>query len=107
MHRAVFTTIIQADPIYVDFAVPADEHRMLEILRSAGYMKTAKEGITVKVALGDGTVYDKTGKIDFQDQTVDPATADIKSRAVFETRGTSSTRDSSSAFMLTETISTM
>lgn len=39
MHRAVFTTIIQADPIYVDFAVPADEHRMLEILRFAGYMK--------------------------------------------------------------------
>lgn len=84
---SLLTTIIQADPIYVDFAVPADEHRMLEILRSAGYMKTAKEGITVKVALGDGTVYDKTGKIDFQDQTVDPATADIKSRAIFENPG--------------------
>ena len=43
---SLLTTIIQADPIYVDFAVPADEHRMLEILRSAGYMKIAKEGIT-------------------------------------------------------------
>ena len=84
---SLLTTIVQADPVYVEFAVPADEHRINELLRSAGHLKVFKEGISVKVALGDGTIYDKKGKIDFQDQFVDPATADIRARAVFDNPG--------------------
>lgn len=84
---SLLTTIVQADPVYVEFAVPADEHRINEMLKSAGHMKVSKEGISIKVALADGTIYDKKGKIDFQDQFVDPATADIRARAVFENPG--------------------
>ena len=84
---SLLTTIVQADPVYVEFAVPADEHRTNEILKSAGHLRLDPDGISVKVALGDGTFYDKKGKIDFQDQFVDPSTADIKARAVFDNPG--------------------
>jgi len=84
---SLLTTIVQADPVYVEFAVPADEHRTNEMLKSAGHLKLYPEGISVKVALGDGSYYDKNGKIDFQDQFVDPSTADIRARAVFENPG--------------------
>ncbi len=84
---SLLTTIVQADPVYVEFAVPADEHSTNEKLKSAGHLKLYPEGISVKVALGDGSYYDKKGKIDFQDQFVDPSTADIRARAVFENPG--------------------
>lgn len=84
---SLLTTIVQADPVYVEFAVPADEHRTNEMLKSAGHLKLDPDGISVKVALGDGTFYEKKGKIDFQDQFVDPSTADIKARAVFDNPG--------------------
>lgn len=84
---SLLTTIVQADPVYVEFAVPADEHRTNEMLKSAGHLKLYPEGISVKVALGDGSYYDKKGKIDFQDQFVDPSTADIRARAVFKNPG--------------------
>jgi len=84
---SLLTTIVQADPVYVEFAVPADEHRTNEMLKSAGHLKLYPEGIYVKVALGDGSYYDKKGKIDFQDQFVDPSTADIRARAVFKNPG--------------------
>lgn len=84
---SLLTTIVQADPVYVEFAVPADEHRINEMLRSAGHLRVFPDGISVKVALGDGTFYDKKGKIDFQDQFVDPSTADIRARAVFDNPG--------------------
>jgi membrane fusion protein (multidrug efflux system) len=83
----LLTTIVQADPVYVEFAVPADEHRTNEMLKSAGHLKLDPEGISVRVALGDGSYYDKKGKINFQDQFVDPSTADIRARAVFENPG--------------------
>lgn len=84
---SLLTTIVQADPVYVDFAVPADEHRINEMLKSAGHLKVSPDGISVRVALGDGTYYDQKGKIDFQDQFVDPATADIRARALFDNQG--------------------
>jgi len=84
---SLLTTIVQADPVYVDFAVPADEQRVLEKLKSSGIVKTAPEGIMVSVALGDGTLYNKKGKIDFQDKFVDPDTATIRARAKFENPG--------------------
>lgn len=84
---SLLTTIVQADPVYVEFAVPADEHRINEMLRSAGHLRVFPDGISVKVALGDGTFFDKKGKIDFQDQFVDPSTADIRARAVFDNPG--------------------
>lgn len=85
----MLTKIVQADPVYVDFAIPADEHRALENMRASGVLKSSSSGTSVKVALGDGSVYQDSGKIDFQNQFVDPATASIKARAVFSNKGNS------------------
>ena len=84
---SLLTTIVQADPVYVDFAVPADEHRVVEMLKSADIMKVVPGGLSVSVALSDGTLYDKKGKIDFQDKFVDPETATIRARAKFDNPG--------------------
>ena len=83
----MLTKIVQADPVYVDFAIPADEHRNLEKLRSDGILKTVSSGISVNAALGDGSMYPNSGRIDFQNQFADPDTASIKARAVIENKG--------------------
>ena len=62
----MLTQIVQSNPVYVDFAIPADEYRNLEKMRSQGILMTSKSGLQVKVSLGDGTVYPIMGKIDFQ-----------------------------------------
>lgn len=49
----------------------------------------------------------KRGKIDFQDQTVDPATADIKSRAIFENPGNKLYPGQPCPYISTVIISTM
>ena len=82
----MLTQIVQSNPVYVDFAIPADEYRSLEKMRSQGILMTSKSGLQVKVSLGDGTVYPIMGKIDFQNQFVDPSTASIKARAVFDNK---------------------
>ncbi len=82
----MLTQIVQSNPVYVDFAIPADEYRNLEKMRSQGILMTSKSGLQVKVSLGDGTVYPIMGKIDFQNQFVDPSTASIKARAVFDNK---------------------
>ncbi len=59
---SLLTTIVQADPVYIEFAVPADEHRINEMLRSAGHLRVFPDGISVKVALGDGNILRQEGK---------------------------------------------
>lgn len=82
----MLTQIVQPNPVYVDFSIPADEFRNLEKMRSQGALQTSKSGMQVKVSLGDGTVYPIMGKIDFQNHFVDPSTASIKARAVFDNK---------------------
>ncbi len=85
----IMTKIIQPDPLYVDFSIPADEHRIIENFKNTGAIVTDKKGISVKIALADGTFHNVEGKINFQDQFVDPSTATIKTRAVFDNKNNS------------------
>lgn len=85
----IMTKIIQPNPLYVDFAIPADEHRIVENLKNSGTIVTDKTGVAVKIALADGTFHNVAGKINFQDQFVDPSTATIKTRAVFDNKNNS------------------
>ena len=80
---SLLTTIVQVNPLYVDFAIPADEARRNDLLASEGKLKLPPQGLEVRIALGDGSVYPRVGKVNFQDRQVDPATGSIKARAEF------------------------
>ena len=80
---SLLTTIVQVNPLYVDFAIPADEARRNDLLASEGKLKLPPQGLEVRIALGDGSVFPRGGKVNFQDRQVDPATGSIKARAEF------------------------
>ena len=71
---ALLTTISQPDPIWVRFSVSEADYQQL---RNAG--KKAE----VRLALGDGSVYPVTGRLNFTSSTVDTKIGTIQLRAEF------------------------
>ena len=78
---SLLTTIVQPDPLYVEFAVPADESRRNAELLASGKMVTPNGKADVEVLLADGTIHPFLGSIDFKDRTADPQTGAIRARA--------------------------
>jgi membrane fusion protein (multidrug efflux system) len=72
----LLTTIVSQDPMYVVFPVS-----QREFLRLEGERDKAGERLVVKIAFSNGEAYDKNGKIDFVDVTVDRATDSVTVRA--------------------------
>ncbi|MCY4744863.1 efflux RND transporter periplasmic adaptor subunit [Pelomonas sp. UHG3] len=77
---AVLTTLVSSDKVYAYF--DASEAAYLR------YMRAAKPG-TVSVAMGlsDEQGHPHVGKLDFIDNRLNPATASIRARAVFDNKG--------------------
>ena len=73
----LLTTVDQIDPLYVNFSVSVTE---LEQIRRARTGAGTGEG-QVQVVLPDGSVYQRTGTMDFSGDVVDPATGAIAMRA--------------------------
>jgi len=73
----LLTTVDQIDPLYVNFSVSVTE---LEQIRRARTGAGTGEG-EVQVVLPDGSVYQRTGTMDFSGDVVDPATGAIAMRA--------------------------
>jgi len=84
---SLLTTINQVDPLYVDFAIPSDEAAANDRLRAEGKLRTEPQGVRVQIVLGDGSSYARLGRINFQDQQVDPSTGSIRARATFPNPG--------------------
>lgn len=72
------TTIEQIDPIYANFSQSVGELEQLE--RAAA--RDAKSQPKVELILPSGLPYSESGKIDFSDLAVDPATGALSMRAV-------------------------
>ena len=74
-------TIRALDPIYVDLTQSSEARLKLRAELGAG---TLQAGSTkVKLKLGDGTVYDKDGTLEFAEVAVDEATGTVTLRATF------------------------
>ncbi len=72
--RESLTTITQLSPVYVEFSIPADDY---------AYMKNIdKSNIQVEYILQNGSIYSRTGSIDFIDNIIDTATNTIKIRSI-------------------------
>lgn len=81
--NVLLTTVTQVDPIYVNFGIPDREQLRMQSDADAGRLKLpANNQFDVTVKLADGSTYGKTGKLNFADVRIDPATGTSQARAV-------------------------
>jgi len=72
-------TIVSMDPTYVIF--PVSVRLLLELRREQIEQAKDPRAVTVKLRLGDGSIYGHTGRIDFVDVQADPGTDTVIVRA--------------------------
>lgn len=79
----LLTTVTQSDPMYVIFGIPDREHLAMRGEVEAQRLKLPDGGkFTVEVKLSDGSVYARTGTLNFTDVRVDTQTGTTEARAV-------------------------
>ena len=80
--QTLLTTVVQVDPIWVNFGVPDNEQASLAREVLAGRVELPKDGaFEVSLRMNDGTVYDKVGKLNFSDVRVSTTTGTRERRA--------------------------
>ncbi|MBO9667576.1 MAG: efflux RND transporter periplasmic adaptor subunit, partial [Bdellovibrio sp.] len=86
--QSLLTTISQIDPAYVNFSYTENELLDLRRLSSEGKLSFPKDltKLEVKVRLGDGSLYPKTGYLNFNDNIVDTSTGTVKARATIDNK---------------------
>jgi membrane fusion protein (multidrug efflux system) len=78
----LLTTITQVDPIWVIFGIPDNEQAELQREAQAGRLELPKGGrFEVSVKRADGSVYSRTGRLNFSDVRVNPQTGTREARA--------------------------
>jgi membrane fusion protein (multidrug efflux system) len=78
---ALLTTVVQVDPIWVNFGVPDNEQARLQKEGDAGRLELPKGGFEVEVRLADGSLFAKKGKLNFSDVRISAATGTREARA--------------------------
>ncbi len=78
-------SVQQIDPLYVDVTQSSTQLLQLRQALANGQIQRAKGELAVKamLTLEDGTQYDKPGKLQFSEVTVDQTTGSVTLRAVF------------------------
>ncbi|MFZ6749619.1 efflux RND transporter periplasmic adaptor subunit [Undibacterium sp. Ren11W] len=85
---SLLTTIVQTDPVYVNFSIPeADFLKVSSELGSGKIALPSKRasngslGFDIKVKLADGSLFPTAGKMNFVSEKVNPATGGFDARA--------------------------
>lgn len=78
---ALLTTVVQVDPIWVNFGIPDHEQARLQEQAASGALQLPKGGLQVSLRRADGSAYPGTGRVDFADVRVNPATGTREMRA--------------------------
>ena len=85
---SLLTTIVQTDPMYVNFSVSESDFIALSKRVKEGKLNVPSQranngniGFNVQVKLADGSLHPKTGKLNFSGQRVNPQTGSIDVRA--------------------------
>src|SRR5688572_20905630 len=76
----LLTSVVQVDPIWVNFGISDNEQAQLQRDVQAGAIKLP-ENFEIELRMSDGTVYSRTGKLDFADVRVSTATGTREARA--------------------------
>src|SRR5712692_11171049 len=80
--ETLLTTVMQVDPIWVNFGIPDNEQAQLARDVLAGRVALPKgDAFEVALRLADGSVYERTGKLNFSDVRVSPTTGTREARA--------------------------
>lgn len=78
----LLTTVSQTDPMFVLFGITDEERMKLNREIEAGRVKLPKNGqFEVSVKLAEGTVYPKTGRVNFSDVHISGETGTSEARA--------------------------
>ena len=78
--EVLLTTVVQVDPIWVNFGIPDNERARLEKEAQAGRLKLPKR-FEVELRLADGSIHPVKGTLDFTDVRVSTATGTSEARA--------------------------
>ena len=78
--EVLLTTVVQADPIWVNFGIPDNEQSRLEKEARAGRLTLPKK-FEVELRLADGSLHPVKGTLDFTDVRISPATGTREARA--------------------------
>ena len=76
----LLTTVMQVDPIWVNFGIPDTEQARLNKEAAEGHLALPKN-FQVELRLADGSAYGRKGKIAFSDIRISPATGTREARA--------------------------
>jgi membrane fusion protein (multidrug efflux system) len=76
----LLTTVVQVDPIWVNFGISDNEQARLEKEAQAGSLRLPKR-FEVELRLADGSIHPVKGTLDFTDVRVSPATGTSEARA--------------------------
>src|SRR4051812_14646394 len=80
--ETLLTTVMQVDPIWVNFGIPDNEQAQFSREVAAGRIAMPQDGaFEVALRLADGSVYDQAGKLNFSDVRVSPTTGTREARA--------------------------
>ena len=78
----LLTTIVQLDPLYVNFSIPGNEYLQFQEFQTQGKLKVpGEEGYSVEISLSNGQKYKTSGDLTFMDRQVDASTGAIRARA--------------------------
>ena len=78
--EVLLTTVVQVDPIWVNFGIPDTEQARLQKEAQGGSLKLPKD-FEVELRLADGSLYPRKGRLDFADVRISPATGTREARA--------------------------
>ena len=78
--NVLLTSVVQVDPIWVNFGMPDNEQARMQKDVQAGTLKLPKN-FEVELRFSDGSIYPQRGKLDFADVRVSTATGTRESRA--------------------------
>ena len=76
----LLTTVVQVNPMWVNFGIPDNEVASLQKDADAGRLKLPKN-FEVELRLADGSMYPRKGKLSFEDVRISPATGTREARA--------------------------
>ncbi|HET9339430.1 MAG TPA: efflux RND transporter periplasmic adaptor subunit [Casimicrobiaceae bacterium] len=86
-NETLLTVISQVDPIWVPFNISENEQLAINRAVAAGQLTLPKDnGFEVSIKLADGSPFPRTGKINFADTRVNPATGTYEMRAEIANR---------------------
>jgi membrane fusion protein, multidrug efflux system len=77
---SLLTTMVQVDPLYVNFSAPGSDFNLMRRLRQLGILLWPEGKLEAVVIRADGTQHPHAGLIVYTDSSEDPNTATVRSK---------------------------